>query len=50
MKRILTIQLEDNTNDGDKHADEVIVARVLELIEEGFTSGIEPTWEISETE
>ena len=46
--RTLTIQLESNTNEGDEHDDETIVARVLEMIQEGYTSGYEPTWEIKE--
>ena len=48
-KRVLTIQLEDNTNEGDKHDDVEIVTEVLRLIRHGFTSGIVPTWSIDES-
>ena len=47
--RTLTIQLEDNSNEGDGHDDETIVAEVLRLIGEGYTSGYEPTWSIEES-
>lgn len=46
--RSLTIRLEDNSNDGDGHNDETIVAHVLGLIRQGYTSGYEPTWSIDE--
>lgn len=49
MNRTLTIQLENDSNEGDGHSDEVIVERVLELVKEGYTSGYEPMWEIKET-
>lgn len=48
MSRILTIHLENNTNEGDEHDDETIVEYVLELIKDGYTSGYEPTWSIEE--
>ena len=49
-KRTLEISLESNSNEGDGHNDETVVARVLELIQQGYTSGYEPTWCIKEEE
>lgn len=50
--RILTIYLEDEDkiNSEDGHPDDQVVERVLELIQQGYTSGYEPRWEIKETE
>ena len=47
-KRTLEISLESNSIEGDGHDDETVVARVLELIQQGYTSGYEPTWCIKE--
>ncbi len=44
--RVLTIQLENNTNEGEEHDDETIVAEVLRLMRTGCTSGFYPTWNI----
>ena len=44
MKRTLTIKLQDDVDD------EIIVARVLELVSDGYTSGFHPYWEIKETD
>lgn len=49
-QRILTIHLENNSNEDAEHDDAIIVARVLRLIEEGYNRGYEPTWSIDETE
>jgi hypothetical protein len=48
MTRTLTIQLEDNSNEGDSHDDEQVVERVLELVKDGYTSGYDPRWYIEE--
>ena len=34
----------------NEHSTEITVKEVLRLIEEGYTSGIEPSWEIVEVE
>lgn len=43
MKRTLEITLSEDEND-----DEDIVAQVLDLMSQGFTSGFYPHWEITE--
>ena len=48
--RVLTIRLENDTNENDEHDDVTIVSEVLRLLRDGFTSGIAPTWCIAQQE